>query len=77
MSNVKTVVIFEMTDETVLLCVFGDLTKFEGVIVNSTETGLEDELASLSFSAENAIETDEAYKLIANGALLVHCGEIY
>ena len=77
MSNVKTVVIFEMTDETALFLMDGDLTKFEGVIVNSTDTGLEDELIDLNLDTDNIIETVEAHKAIVNGALLVHCGYIY
>lgn len=77
MSNVKTVVIFEMTDETVLFAMDGDLTKFEGVIINCTDSGLEDELIELDLDSDNAIETKDAQKLLHEGALLVHCGYIY
>lgn len=78
MSYVYTVVIFETTDETVLYLKDGDLRKFEGVIVNSTETELEYELAHIDFNPEtNAITTEQARQYIADGAFLVHCGFIY
>lgn len=78
MSNVNTVVIFETTDETVLFVKEGDLRKFEGVIINSTETGLEDELIDIEFNTEkDSITTEKARQFIVEGSFLVHCGFIY
>ena len=72
----KTVVIYEMTDETRMYIADGDLTRFEGIIVNSMESDetLSDELAYMDFTDQ--IDTAQAREYIVNGALLVHCGFI-
>ena len=36
--NMRTVVIYETSDETCLYVVDGDLTRFEGIFVNSMES---------------------------------------
>lgn len=73
----KTVVIYETTDETCMYIADGDLTRFEGILVNSTESDetLSDELADMDFTDQ--IDTAQAREYIVNGALLVHCGFIY
>lgn len=73
----KTVVIYEMTDETCMYIADGDLTRFEGILVNSMESDetLSDELADMDFTDQ--IDTAQAREYIVNGALLVHCGFIY
>lgn len=73
----RTVVIYETTDETCLYVADGDLTRFEGILVNSMESDetLANELAELDFG--DAITTAQAREYIVDGALLVHCGFIY
>lgn len=73
----KTVVIYETTDETCMYIADGDLTRFEGILVNSMESDetLSDELADMDFTDQ--IDTAQAREYIVNGALLVHCGFIY
>lgn len=73
----RTVVIYETTDETCLYVADGDLTRFEGVLVNSMDSNetLADELANFEFADQ--ITTTQAREYIVDGALLVHCGFIY
>ena len=53
--------IFETTDELLFYLVDGDLRKFEGVLVNCTDTGLEDELGLIfnNVSSKDKITTKE------------------
>lgn len=71
----KTVVIYETTEFTHLYLEEGDLTKFEGTMVNFTQTGLEIELGEIEF--KNKINTTQLREAILEGALVVHCGFIY
>lgn len=72
----KTVVIFNMGEEGVKLYLEdGDLTCFEGVEVNSTETGFEDELSEKEFA--NLVSSEDARIAILNGALIVQCAFFY
>lgn len=72
-TNVETVVVFNMGEEGVSFFLADeDLTRFDGVVVNHTETGYENELADMDFG--DKITTSQARSHIRNGAYLVNCG---
>lgn len=71
----KTVIIYETTEWLKFYLAEGDLRKFEGVFVNFTDNGLEEELGEIEFKTE--ITTEQLKKEILNGAYVVHCGFIY
>jgi len=71
----KTVVIYETTEYVSFYLEEGDLTKFEQVFINSTNTGLEEELGLRVFS--NEINTQQLNEAIKKGSKVVHCGFMF
>ena len=72
----QTVVIHNMGEEGVSLYLQeGDLSRFDGVEVNYTETGFEDELADMNFNKK--ISSEEAKQAILAGATLIQCAFLF
>lgn len=74
---IKSVIFYETNDGLNIYKSEDDLTKFNGVFINITETGLEDELNEITFTEADKISEKEATAFVRQGAEICHFGFLF